>query len=132
MNKFQLWLTVVSAVLFSINHSVNANDLLDVAKGELIYIQCSGCHAPAYHRTGPKHCGLIGRRIGSANDFTYTQQMRDSEIIWNTKNLDQFLTAPLSMIPGTSMGFAGITSSHERKQLIAYLATLTKKNPVCW
>lgn len=103
----------------------------DVAAGKLIYTQCSGCHAPGYHRTGPKHCGLLGRRAGSVSGFEFTSDMNAAGIIWTDETLNRFLKAPLDMIPGTSMGFAGIPSNRERAQLIAFLATLTEKNALC-
>jgi len=37
----------------------------DAARGERIYDRCQACHALAYDRTGPRHCGLFGRKAGS-------------------------------------------------------------------
>jgi cytochrome c len=34
-------------------------------RGEAIYARCLACHALAYDRVGPRHCGLLGRRAGS-------------------------------------------------------------------
>ena len=36
----------------------------DAVRGKAVYAQCMGCHSPERHRTGPKHCGLIGRKAG--------------------------------------------------------------------
>jgi len=103
----------------------------DVTAGEYLYAQCSGCHSPGYHRTGPKHCGLLGRRAGSIAEYEFTPDMKDSGIIWTYKTLNKFLKAPLDMIPNTSMGFSGIASDKERRQLIKFLSTLTEKSPLC-
>lgn len=103
----------------------------DVIAGERVYIQCTGCHAPGYHRTGPRHCGLLGRQAGSVADFAFTEAMKNSRIIWSATTLDRFLQAPLQIVPGTTMAFAGVASIEERKQLIAWLATLTPENPLC-
>jgi len=89
--------------------------------GEAIYARCLACHALAYDRTGPRHCGLIGRRAGSVKDFPYSAAMRRSKIVWGEKTLDRFLANPLEAVPGTSMGYAGIKDSKERADLIAYL-----------
>ena len=102
-----------------------------MAAGERIYTRCSGCHTFAYHRTGPKHCGLLGRRAGSATGFEYSKAMKGSGIIWTKKSLDQFLKAPLEFMSGTSMGYSGMDSDIERTQLIAFLTTLTENNPLC-
>ena len=93
----------------------------DPQAGEAIYARCLACHALAYDRTGPMHCGLFGRRAGSVKGFHYSEAMKRSKIVWNAKTLDHFLANPLKAIPGTAMGYAGITNRKERADLIAYL-----------
>ena len=93
----------------------------DPGRGEAIYARCQACHALAYDRTGPRHCGLIGRRAGVVEDFGYTEAMKRSGIVWNAVTLDRFLANPLATVPGTSMGYAGIADAAERADLIAYL-----------
>ncbi len=89
--------------------------------GEAIYARCLACHALAYDRTGPRHCGLLGRRAGSVKGFAYSEAMQRSGIVWNRKTLDRFLTNPMKAVPGTAMGYAGVTDRKERADLIAYL-----------
>jgi cytochrome c len=89
--------------------------------GEAIYARCLACHALAYDRTGPRHCGLFGRRAGSVAGFAYSAAMKRSRIVWNDKTLDRFLANPLQAMPGTAMGYAGVTDRQERADLIAYL-----------
>jgi len=91
------------------------------ARGELIYERCAACHSLATDRTGPRHCGLIGRRAGSIPGFAYSPAMRKSKIVWTEANLDRFLKAPLQMVPGTAMGYDGIKDDRERGDLISYL-----------
>jgi cytochrome c len=110
---------------------VDVSSDTDVSAGERIYTQCTGCHAPDYNRTGPKHCGLLGRAAGGVTDFDYTRAMSDSGITWTKKSLDQFLHSPFTFIPGTSMGFAGIPSARARQQLVAYLSQLDNNNAIC-
>lgn len=93
----------------------------DPKSGEVIYSRCQACHALAYDRTGPRHCGLFGRRAGSVKDFAYSDAMKRSKIVWTEKTLDRFLTNPLAAVPGTAMGYAGIPDRKERAALIAYL-----------
>jgi cytochrome c len=47
--------------------------------------------------------------------------MKKSKITWNAQTLDRFLASPMKAVPGTSMGYAGITDAKERRDLIAYL-----------
>jgi cytochrome c len=93
----------------------------DAKAGEAIYSRCLACHALAYDRTGPRHCGLFGRRAGGVEGFEYSEAMRRSKIVWSEKTLDRFLANPLQAVPGTAMGYAGVTDRKERADLIAYL-----------
>mgnify|MGYP006175239305 CR=1 FL=1 len=93
----------------------------DPAAGEAVYSRCQGCHALEYNRTGPKHCGLLGRRAGSVPGFDYSPAMKRSALVWNEKTLDRFLSAPLRTLPGTTMTYAGVPEAGERADLIAYL-----------
>jgi cytochrome c len=102
----------------------------DPKSGEAIYARCLACHALAYHRTGPRHCGLFGRRAGSEKGFAYSDAMKHSKIVWNEKSLDRFLADPLATVPGTAMGYAGVTDPRERADLIAYLKQATA-SPEC-
>ena len=89
--------------------------------GEQIYARCLACHALAYDRVGPRHCGLFGRRAGSVPGFAYTPAMRGSGIVWSAATLDRFLAAPTKALPGTSMTYDGIADPAERAALIAWL-----------
>lgn len=93
----------------------------DPKAGEAVYTRCLACHALAYNRTGPKHCGLLGRRAGSVPDFNYSKAMQRTQWVWNSKTLDRFLANPLKAVPGTSMGYDGVKDAQERRDLIAYL-----------
>lgn len=89
--------------------------------GKLVYARCMACHSLRYNRTGPKHCGLFGRKAGTVNNFDYSDAMRNSNIVWNKSTLDTFLSSPLKSIPGTSMGYAGVWNNNDRADLISYL-----------
>ena len=93
----------------------------DPAAGEAVYSRCLGCHALEYNRTGPKHCGLIGRYAGSAAGYEYSPAMKSSGVVWNEKTLDRFLADPPGTVPGTTMTYAGVPQAKDRADLIAYL-----------
>jgi cytochrome c len=101
----------------------------DVRAGEEIYSRCAACHSLAYDRTGPRHCGLFGRRAGTVPGFDYSEAMKRSGIVWNANSLDLFLADPLAAVPGTSMGYAGVADRTERANLIAYLEHAGKSAP---
>ena len=94
----------------------------DAQRGEQLYARCAACHALAYDRVGPRHCGLLGRQAGSVAGFDYSAAMKQSGIVWNARTLDRFIADPLKAVPGTTMTYAGIKDSKERADLVAYLA----------
>ena len=102
----------------------------DAKAGEAIYSRCLACHALDYDRTGPRHCGLLGRRAGSVEGFPYSEAMQRSPIVWSERSLERFLADPLAAVPGTTMGYAGIEDARERADLIAYLV-LVNASPAC-
>lgn len=109
-----------------------ATDGQALQRGEQIYARCVACHAIETNRTGPQHCGLFGRRAGTAPGFdTYSKAMRESAIVWNERSLDVFLTAPMKAVPGTSMGYAGVKDARERADLIAWLREATRPGDRC-
>jgi len=55
--------------------------------------------------------------------------MKRSKTIWNEKTLDRFLADPLATVPGTAMGYAGVTGGKERADLIAYLKQANASPP---
>lgn len=93
----------------------------DAVRGEAVYTRCAGCHALATDRTGPRHCGLLGRRAGSVPGFPYSPAMAQARFTWNDETLERFLRDPMQAVPGTSMTYAGVADAGERRDLIAYL-----------
>jgi cytochrome c len=96
----------------------------DPARGEQIYGRCRGCHSIDRDRTGPRHAGLIGRKVGSIAGFDYSPALRKAGaagMVWNEATLNKFLANPTGFLPGTRMGYAGIKDAQERADLIAYL-----------
>ena len=103
----------------------------DAARGEKVYERCAACHSLDRDRTGPRHCGLFGRKAGSRPGFDYSPAMRGSGIVWNDATLDRFLAAPTKVVPGTSMGYAGVDDPRERADLVAYLKAANGSRVLC-
>ena len=76
----------------------------DPAHGEKVYERCMACHSLERDRTGPRHEGLIGRRVGSVAGFAYSAAMKKAGVagmVWDEATLDRFLENPLKAMPGT-------------------------------
>lgn len=103
-----------------------------LARGEAVYQRCAACHAIEGNRTGPQHCGLFGRRVGTEPGYdTYSKAMRDSKWVWDEKSLNIFLKDPMQAMPGTAMGYAGVKDDTERSDLIAWLKEATRPGVAC-
>jgi len=128
LTRFVLSLLMLASVL-NIQSSEAATGVNSAAafaaanpvEGERVYMRCIGCHSLDRNRTGPKHCGLFGRKAGSVEGYQYSRAMSTYAIVWDQLSLDTFLRAPLRAVPGTTMGFAGIKDKQDRHNLIAYL-----------
>jgi cytochrome c len=99
----------------------------DAAAGDQVFkSQCSICHSSraGKNMVGPSLFGVVGRPAGSVADFHYSDGNKSSGMTWDQATLDRFLTAPRTTIPGTKMAFAGVKNEQQRRDLIAYLATL--------
>ncbi|MFZ6760321.1 c-type cytochrome [Undibacterium sp. Ji50W] len=96
----------------------------DASVGQLLYqAKCAACHSIQYNGVGPAHLGVVGRKAGSAEAYTYSAALNKSDIVWNEKLLDAWLRNPEKLVPGQKMGLS-IPSAHERADLIAYLKTM--------
>lgn len=111
----------LAGALFAVNAKA-VPEAAALARGEQVYARCAGCHAIEGNRTGPQHCGLFGRRAGTAPGYNaYSSAMLKSRWVWDEKSLNFFLQDPLKALPGTSMGYAGVKDDAERADLIAWL-----------
>lgn len=98
----------------------------DAEKGKSVFRQCTVCHSakPEENRVGPSLAGVFDRKAGEAPGFNYSKAMKDSGIVWNEKNLSEYLEHPQQTVKGTRMAFPGIKNPSDRSDIVAYLKTL--------
>ena len=99
----------------------------DAAAGRRVFqANCSICHTvqPGRNLIGPSLFGVVGRPSGHVPGFHYSDANRHSGLTWTIGTLDRYLTAPRQLVPGTFMTFPGLQDAKQRRDLIAYLATL--------
>src|SRR5215471_3220529 len=84
---------------------------------------CGICHSlqPGQNRLGPSLAGIIGREAGSVVGFDYSEANKNSNVVWDEAQLDQYLSNPQQFMPGTKMIYPGMKDAEQRKALIAYL-----------
>jgi cytochrome c len=92
---------------------------------------CRECHAfdKGDNRIGPTLYGVVGRKAGTVQGFSYSDSLKNSGITWDEKTLDQWIKNPNAVIPGNNMGaiFSGLPDANERAKIIAFLKSDTKK-----
>ncbi|MFN8544070.1 MAG: FAD-dependent oxidoreductase [Candidatus Binatia bacterium] len=89
--------------------------------------QCAVCHptdASGAHGVGPNLRGVVGREVASAPGYAYSDALRAHQGAWSPQDLDAFLAAPATRVPGTKMAFGGVTDAAERARLIDLLSKL--------
>ena len=103
--------------------SVHAEDL-----GKKAFEQCIACHSlkAGENGVGPTLHGLLGSTAGAVEGFRFSGPMKRSGIVWDEKNLADFLRNPQAVVPNTRMPFSGMSDEAALKALVAYLATATK------
>ena len=101
----------------------------DAAAGEKVFAVCKACHQigdSAKNVVGPVLNGLIGRKSGSVDGYSYSAANKNSGITWDEATFTEYIKDPKAKIPGTKMAFAGIKDEQKIKDLIAYLHTFDK------
>lgn len=101
----------------------------DPKKGKEDAQICTACHTfekGQPNAIGPNLWGIVGSPRGEdRNGYAFSSAMEAKKgVKWTPELLDQWLTNPQAMIPGTKMTFAGFPSEKERADVIAYLETL--------
>ena len=79
---------------------------------------------PGRNLVGPSLFGVVGRHSGQVPGFHYSEASRGSGLTWDPATLDHYLTSPRQVVPGTLMTFPGLQDPGQRRDVIAYLATL--------
>jgi cytochrome c len=106
--------------------TVRAVEAPDVRNGRKIFAACIACHDPNQAtKTGSDLRGVVGRKSGTVPGFRYSRAMKNAQIVWDEARLDAYLAEPQEVVPGNAMPYPGLPAPAERRDLIAYLKSLT-------
>jgi len=103
----------------------------DVTAGRRAFNRnCRACHqveTGAGSALGPNLAGILGRAARADGAFEYSPAFAaaaERGVVWDASTLERYLAAPTAMIPGSKMPLA-VTDAAQRRDLVAYLATLS-------
>jgi cytochrome c len=99
----------------------------DAAAGEKLFSRCKACHAigeGAKNRVGPELNGIVGRKAGTADGYSYSAAMAKAGadgLVWDEAALKSFLSDPRGFVKGTKMAFPGFKKEGDLGNIVAYL-----------
>lgn len=105
------------------------NGSADLERGAKLWGKCKACHTyekDGRHIVGPNLWGIFGRKAGAAEDYFYSDAMRESDVVWTEKTMDAYLAATQDFMPGSKM-YGGLAIEQDRNDLIAWLKTVTQE-----
>ena len=124
-----LKLTLIASVALAVCAS-NQAFAQDVAAGERSFLKCKPCHQigeEAINSVGPVLNGVIGRKAGTAENYSYSDANKNSGITWDEATFKEYIKNPRAKVPGTKMAFAGINNENEVNNLLAFLKQFDAK-----
>ena len=119
--------TPLIACFFAVLSSPALADPGNAEAGEDVFKKCRACHdvgPDAKNKVGPVLNGLIGRKVGTVADYSYSdanKSVGDKGIVWSEDELFKYLENPLAYMPKTKMAFAGLKDEQDRRDVIEYL-----------
>jgi cytochrome c len=89
--------------------------------------KCKICHAlgESGSHVGPTLHGVFGRKAGTA-DYTYSEAMKASGIVWEDETMAKYLRDPKGSMPGTKMSFPGIKDEATLRDLVQRMKQATQ------
>ena len=111
--------------VYSRDELVNA----DYARGRLAFQQrCSACHTLAEdsgNLSGPNLYGMFGSKVGTRNQFDYSEAMKNSEVVWTPEQAAAFAADPAAVIPGTVMVLPEGVPQEDRLAMVSFMMVET-------
>ena len=108
-------------IILSVLLSISVAHADNKVSGEKVFKRCVSCHSFTKNKIGPSLGNIFGQKAGSVEGFKYSKAIKNSDIVWDSWDLDSFLKKPRKYIKGTKMMFSGLKKKSHRNALIKYL-----------
>ena len=107
----------------------------DATKGKSVFNQCKACHALDHALVGPPLAGVVGRKAGSVEGYSYSELMKtagEAGLVWDEATLVDYLKGPTDYLKkyvadkgktatGSSKMAYQLADEEKRKNVVAYL-----------
>ena len=107
----------------------------DATKGKSVFNQCKACHMLEKALVGPPLKGVIGRKAGSVDGYSYSALMKaagEAGLVWNEAEITDYLKNPTEYLKtyvtgkgktatGSSKMVYMLANDDQRKNVVAYL-----------
>ncbi|MFQ5565190.1 MAG: c-type cytochrome [Paracoccaceae bacterium] len=128
MQRCHVFILVLA--LLGLGGSVSpATETGDPEAGRQVFRACAACHSlvPDRHMTGPSLAAIWGRKAATIEGFSrYSEALKAANVIWDEHSLDAWLADPRGFVPGNRMTFQGLTDAEQRRDLIAFLRSVSE------
>jgi len=122
MTTMRITTTLLAFAAFAVSHG--SAFAQDAAAGEKVFAKCKICHQVgegAKNLVGPALNGVVGRKAGEVEGYSYSPANKNSGIVWDEAALKEYLKNPKAKVPGSKMIFAGLPNEKDVDDVIAYL-----------
>ena len=134
MTRHVLWFLISVPLSFLFSAAI-AQDRTDDPGMMAFNNACRTCHTirEGDNRLGPNLYGILGRKSGTTSGYhNYSSSMQNADIVWDEKNLEQFITKPEAVVSGNNMKpFSGVGSADVRAKIVNFLKNCALCGPSC-
>lgn len=99
-------------------------------RGAEVFRACVACHTvtpDGGNRAGPTLHGVMGRRIGTAAGYAFSDALRRMDIVWSEETIARlFEIGPNAYTPGTKMPEQIVSDPDDRRTLVEWLSRVTR------
>lgn len=120
------WLPTSIFIALILASGAGASAAQTAPSGESLFRQrCGTCHTvqAGQNRVGPSLHAVYGRRAGAVAGYNYSPALTAWGQSWTAANLERYLAAPRTAVPGTKMVIAAPPPA-QRAEIIRYLQSL--------
>ncbi len=128
------WTLLVAAGLIGLSAAQAQAAQGNADAGKKVFAKCAVCHGIGDKKgaVGPSLNNVIGRKAGTLPEFKakYSKALvaaGEAGLVWDAKEINDWLTNPKTKVKGTKMSFVGLPNEQDRADVIAYISTFSKK-----